>query len=364
MKIVTIKTAQIGLLIRNRKVDRLLYEGTHLTLGLHKVEIHETRELFISQIDIDILLESPLMAKALEIVDVPESHICMVFKKGNLHNVLPEGKYAFWKDKHPFSFRVLNTAGMDIPADLPRHQLEHYLMQPFVRKFNVANAHTGVLFVDGKFHSTFKSGSVFFWNNRTSMEMQSVDLRRQHLEISGQELLTKDKAGIRINFFVQFRVVDIEKAIIDNKDFRNQLYVLMQLALRAYIGGYNLDELLSKKDRITDMILEATAEKIAALGIEVSDAGIRDIILPGDMKEIMNQVLIAEKKAQANSILRREETASTRSLLNTAKLMQDNDMLWKLKEMEYVEKISERIGEITISGRGNVVNELKEIFVK
>ncbi len=96
----------------------------------------------------------------------------------------------------------------------------------------------------------------------------------------------------------------------------------------------------------------------------VSDAGIRDVILPGDMKEIMNQVLVAEKKAQANSIMRREETAAMRSMLNTAKLMEENEMLWKLKEMEYVEKIADKIGEITISGSGNVIGQLKEIFVK
>lgn len=86
------------------------------------------------------------------------------------------------------------------------------------------------------------------------------------------------------------------------------------------------------------------------------------MILTGDMKDIMNQVLIAQKKAQANVIMRREETASTRSLLNTAKLMEENDMLYKLKEMEYVEKIAEKIGEITVSGNGNMVTQLKEIF--
>jgi hypothetical protein len=97
--------------------------------------------------------------------------------------------------------------------------------------------------------------------------------------------------------------------------------------------------------------------------VEVNDFGIRDIILPGDMKEIMNQVLIADKKAQANSIMRREETASTRSLLNTAKLMEDNAMLWKLKEMEYVEKIAEKISTISVSGNGMLLDQLKQLFV-
>jgi len=77
----------------------------------------------------------------------------------------------------------------------------------------------------------------------------------------------------------------------------------------------------------------------------------------------MNQVLVAEKKAQANVIMRREETASTRSLLNTAKLMEDNAMLWKLKEMEYVEKIAEKISTISVNGNGALMEQLKQIFV-
>jgi hypothetical protein len=79
--------------------------------------------------------------------------------------------------------------------------------------------------------------------------------------------------------------------------------------------------------------------------------------------KIMSQVLVAEKRAQANIITRREETASTRSLLNTAKLMEDNNMLYKLKEMEYVEKIADKIGEISVSGNGTLIEQLKQIFV-
>ncbi|MEM6802841.1 MAG: slipin family protein, partial [Bacteroidota bacterium] len=94
------------------------------------------------------------------------------------------------------------------------------------------------------------------------------------------------------------------------------------------------------------------------------DCGIKDIILPGDIKEIMNKVLIAQKNAQANTIMRREETASTRSLLNTAKLMEENEMLFRLKEMEYVEKISDKINNISLSGGGQILDQLKEIFAK
>lgn len=80
------------------------------------------------------------------------------------------------------------------------------------------------------------------------------------------------------------------------------------------------------------------------MAVTALNCGIRDVILTGEMKDIMNQGLVAQKKVQANVIARREETASTRSLLNTAKLIEENDMLYKLKEMEYVEKITDKIG--------------------
>ena len=90
-------------------------------------------------------------------------------------------------------------------------------------------------------------------------------------------------------------------------------------------------------------MVQGARGKARDLGVLLLDCGIKDIILPGEVKDIMNQVLIAEKRAQANVVIRREETASTRSLLNTAKLMEDNAMLYKLKELEYVERIADKI---------------------
>jgi regulator of protease activity HflC (stomatin/prohibitin superfamily) len=125
----------------------------------------------------------------------------------------------------------------------------------------------------------------------------------------------------------------------------------------------SLDELLEKRSDTVRAVLASVQEGAAALGVSVKDLGIRDIILPGDVKDIMNGVLIAEKKAQANIIMRREETASTRSLLNTAKLMEENAMLFKLKEMEYVEKIADKISSLSVSGNGQLLEQLKGIFV-
>src|SRR5690606_40501208 len=105
------------------------------------------------------------------------------------------------------------------------------------------------------------------------------------------------------------------------------------------IGNMTLDAWMENKGSISEYVIEATKAQIAQLGVTLMSAGVKDIILPGEIRKIMNEVLMAEKKAQAKIITRREETASTRSLLNTAKMLEENAMLYKLKEMEYVEKI-------------------------
>jgi regulator of protease activity HflC (stomatin/prohibitin superfamily) len=124
-----------------------------------------------------------------------------------------------------------------------------------------------------------------------------------------------------------------------------------------------LDEMLDRKESISEYVIGSLKEKASSLGVEIKGGGIRDIILPGEVREIMNQVLVAQKKAQANIITRREETASTRSLLNTARLLEENVMLYKLKEMEYVEKIADKINSISLSGGNQLVDQLKTLFV-
>jgi regulator of protease activity HflC (stomatin/prohibitin superfamily) len=218
------------------------------------------------------------------------------------------------------------------------------------------------LFINGKFERLLEGGTYYWWKNNITIHIAKIDTRQTQIELSGQEILTKDKASLRINFYAQYKVTDVVKAALENKDHEKQLYVLVQLALREFVGTMSLDELLEKKENLAPAILEALSTKTTSLGVEVLNCGIRDIILPGEMREIMNQVLVAEKKAQANIIMRREETASTRSLLNTAKLMEENEMLFKLKEMEYVEKIADKINTISVSGGGHLLEQMKTIF--
>lgn len=158
--------------------------------------------------------------------------------------------------------------------------------------------------------------------------------------------------GIELNLLLQDAKLKEALHVVEVKD--NEIVLQYENGLLKQVltaGRYTY-----WKDIVTYEFISDT------LGVRVAGFGIRDIILPGDVKEIMNQVLVAEKKAQANIVMRREETASTRSLLNTAKLMEDNPMLFKLKEMEYVEKIAEKVSTISVNGNGVLIDQLRQIF--
>ena len=99
---------------------------------------------------------------------------------------------------------------------------------------------------------------------------------------------------------------------------------------------------------MTSAFEEAVRRRAGELGLEIVSVGVRDIILPGEMKDLMNKVTEAKKAAEANLIARREETAAMRSQANTAKLLADNPTLMRLRELEILEKIA-------IGGKLNVV---------
>lgn len=363
MKKVKVNTWQAGLAFKDGGYKRLLLAGTYWFWKNEQVYIYDITKQFVPPVELNILLQDERLADILQVVEVKDNEIVLQYENGLLKAVLAAGRYAFWKSVVKYDFIRADISQVDIANDIDRAAMAKAPVSNWVRSAEVQSYEKAVLFIDGKFVKVLQPGMYYWWKNSIPVYVGKADMRQQQLEVNGQEILTKDKAALRINAWAQYKLADIEKALVLNKDYDKQLYVAMQLALREYIAGYSFDELLEKKEGLAPYILQSVKEKADALGVEVSDFGIRDIILPGDVKEIMNQVLIAEKKAQANTIMRREETASTRSLLNTAKLMEENAMLWKLKEMEYVEKIADKISSISVGGNGQLLEQLKQILV-
>lgn len=357
-----INAYQIGLKFKNGELKSILKAGKHFKTIGGNLRIYSLTNEFFAPLEWAILEKNNELMDLLEVIDVTDNELVIEYRDGRFSRILIPGRYAYWKGVLKLNFELFNTEELEIPKELDRKLIQSAAFANYARTFEILPNEKAILYVEDKFEKVLESGIYYFWKNSKSVKLERVDMRQQLLEIGGQELLTADKAALRINFDLTYRVTDVQKALVENKNFEKQLYTLMQLALRELIGELTLDELLENKEQVSEKVLKNAAKKANELGVAVLSAGIRDVILPGEVKEIMNQVLVAQKKAQANTITRREETASTRSLLNTAKLMEENEMLFRLKEMEYVEKIAEKIGEISLSGNGGMVNQLKEIF--
>ncbi len=223
----------------------------------------------------------------------------------------------------------------------------------------VPDGHVGLLYVDGELARSLAPGFHAFFAVERGVTVELFDTRVQTLEVSGQEILTKDKVALRINLAATFELADVEKAVRAVKDPLDHLYKEVQFGLRGAVGTRTLDALLEDKTVVDKTVAEHLESRFEALGITIKSVGVKDIILPGDMKELLGKVVEAEKAAQANVIRRREETNATRSLLNTAKVMEANAVALRLKELETLEKVTEKIGSISVyGGLDSVLNDL------
>ena len=197
----------------------------------------------------------------------------------------------------------------------------------------------GVLFLDGRYADTLEPGPWAFWKGAADVRVVEVDLRELTLDVQGQEIMSADKVTLRLNAVATYRVIDPRRAVCAADDFKQALYREAQLVLRAVVGTRELDSLLADKESVASEAAALLSPRAAGLGLEVAALGIRDLILPGDMKELMNKVTEARKAAEANLITRREETAALRSQANTAKLLAESPTLMRLRELEVLEKV-------------------------
>ncbi|CAN7295899.1 slipin family protein [Devosia sp. LjRoot16] len=189
-----------------------------------------------------------------------------------------------------------------------------------------------------------------------------IDLRRQSLDVTGQEILTRDRVTLRVNLAAEYQVVDAVKAATTVKDFADALYRALQFAFRKSLGVKSLDEILADKVTAEAEAIAEVRTQMAAIGLTVGEIAVKDVILPGEMRDILNKVVAAEKEAEANVIRRREETNATRSLLNTARVMAENPVMLRLKELEALSEIAGKVERLTIhNGTAGLMNDLVKL---
>jgi regulator of protease activity HflC (stomatin/prohibitin superfamily) len=299
-------------------------------------------------------------------VQLLTQQVAIVRHLGKVIAVLPPtSRKLFWQGVEVEIIDISNDA--KLPANLIAEfrASSPEILQPnssSIHACEVSAQHVGLLYIDRAFHSQLEAGIHAWWVFGRSLQTEVFDLRLQNLEVSGQDILSKDKVPLRLNLTAGFRIQDVLKAKNGLSDVTGFLYKELQFALRAAVGEQTLDALLENKGAVDRYIADYIRTKTAEYGIEIDSVGVKDIILPGEIKAILSKVVEAEKAAQANGIRRREETAATRSMLNTAKVMEDNPVALRLKELEILERIAEKIDRIQVNGGlDNILTDLIKI---
>ncbi len=361
---INVKENERGFLFKNGAYIKYLKAGEYNKFLYSKYDLVlvDVKEDFnIEGYDITDFRNDPDLLEELSILDINDKEVCFHYIDNRFENILDSGTYGFWNIKRTHEFKIFDTSVPEISPEVDKSVLlQHGLLTHF-HYFDVELYEKALVFYDNTFEKILGPGRYYFWNSPTIINFEKVDTRIREMQISGQEMLTEDKVPVRVNFTCQYKILDVKIPVLEIKDYKSQLYIQMQMLIREYIGSEKFDNILKNKEDMSAFILNKLKGIEDKYGAEFIYAGLKDIILPGEIRDIMNTVLIAEKKAHANIITRREETASTRSLLNTAKLMDDNKTLFRLKELEYIEKICDKIGHISLASNQGLLAQLNEL---
>jgi regulator of protease activity HflC (stomatin/prohibitin superfamily) len=345
IKRILIRSYEKGLLFRDREFKKVLDAGTHWfvdPLKKIRVDVVSMRDPWLIHDDLDMLIKSGALAKDAVVLDLRDNERALVWIDNRFNCLLGPGQYALWKTVRDIRYEIVDARKVRFEhADVHVIRKAPGAVALLDLSF-VEQGYVGVLFQDGKYVDTCMPGQYLFWKDVGKIKFYHVDMREAIVDISGQEIMTADKVTLRINAVVTYRVVDAKASIMASEDARQALYREAQLALRAVIGAYALDDLLGDKETVAGALEKMLKGRAAELGLDVIDLGIRDVILPGEMRELMNKVIEARKAADANLITRREETAAMRSQANTARILENNPTLMRLRELDVLEKIAEK----------------------
>ena len=365
---VLVKENERALTLYKGEIKAVLLPGEHSLAnrrGNLEVSRHDLKNPeFVSAYEKALFDKLPdVAARHLTVVRTGRTEVAVIERDGNLHAALaPDRKLVLWTDAGPWKVTLVDTA-VDLAIDPAlMRRLGQARKTELMSVHPVVDGQAGLLFVDGVLVRTLTAGVHAFWNVGRMVQVKVVDLKRQSLDVAGQEVLTKDRVTIRVNIAAEYRVVDPLKAVSTVKDFSEALYRALQYAFRKTLGALTLDQILEKKVTVDEEAAAKVRADMAAIGVEVSDISLKDVILPGEMREILNQVVSAEKQAEANVIRRREETNATRSLLNTARVMAENPVMLRLKELEALETIAGKVERLTVhNGTGGLLNDIVKL---
>ncbi len=205
----------------------------------------------------------------------------------------------------------------------------------------------GLLYRHGRFVQALEPGEYTFWPWQRA-HVESVDMREQSFTISGQEMLTSDRIAVRVTLLAQYAVADAPQTRSATTDASARLYEDLQLELRGAVASRDLDTLLSDRHTFGAEIRAGVAEGAARYGLELRRVGLKDIILPGNVRDVMLREIEADRLGRAELVRARHDVAAARARANAAKLMAENPHMLRLKQLETLQQLAYGAGNVIV----------------
>jgi hypothetical protein len=345
-----------GVLVRDGKPERVLGPGTHAFWGKHLSTVAWNIDELVFTAAPDVLALIP--AAWFTTVRIDTMQRAVVVRDKRPMKFLRPGVHRVWTLDPSVTIETY-----DVTRDAPEltDELRAVIPATELVEAQVKQFERGLKYTQGKFEGMLEPGRYAYWNHEGArIAVTVLDTRVQQLKIEGQELMTRDKVTLRLTLTVEYAPHDAPTTLHAVADVKEALYLAVQLAAREYVAGVTLDELLEGRDTLTRYLETQVTPRAETFGVRVHRVGVKDVILPGEMKTLLNKVIEAEKAAAANVILRREDAAATRNMANTAKVIAENPVLMRLKELETMKEIAEKIDEIKLvmGAPGDVLKHL------
>ena len=194
----------------------------------------------------------------------------------------------------------------------------------------ISQSYVGLLYEDGIFIKILEPGKYRFRRNlfkQIDRNVKIIDMRERSLTIKGQEILTADKVAIRVSLLVYFKVLDAVAAAHNVSSYEDRIYEDVQLAARRYLASKNLDAILTDRNEISDTVRNDVKEAAASYGVKIIRADVKDLVFPGNLREIMNKVLETERRAEGTII----EAKKDAEALKIRSLSESEDIIRRLK---------------------------------
>lgn len=349
-KIVRVPRTRRVAVVRDGRFVRLLDTGLHLVwTALSVVELVLIDRARLTD---EIVLGDPLPLDlpSTRVVTVPQTGLALIRTDGVVRVALGPGLHRVWDEAaeiEPID-ALAEPAPLDERDRLPK--LPSYVEA-------TAGANTGLILLrDGQPHRVLGPGRYRVWAG-SGWTFQAVPLGLLAVELAVQEVLTQDQVPVRVRATATYRIRD-PMVHAREAGAADRIYGAVQLALREVVSSRAIEALVQDREALTGELGARAAALLPDVGVELTLVSVKDITLPGEVKDVFHRVTLARKEAEALAIRRREEVATTRQQANTARVLADNPVLMRLKELEALGELAGKVDKLVVVGGGDLVRSL------